>query len=288
MSVYNVSSSVISSAYDVSGSLLEQAYDIEGNELLVSYPSTFTFLHSEAISTGQSPQGMAIYGNYIFQFFTGTNKMKILSKTDYSLVNEMNCTIIGHGNNLQFGVDEQANGFPYLYCSDTAANVRAIYVISINLTQLSLVQTISLPSATGNFPNGVIDFARRKIYTIGYTGTSTENPSGNSNLFCILDLDNPSTVFSSQTFNYLGVMNGLVWDGIHVIMNANTFDGTDGKFYYINPTTGAIDHTVTVVKEYNSELQGMAEQTYGLLVSKWVYKTVSGTRTLFYEFYSLT
>lgn len=288
MSVYNVSGNAISTVYGIDESLLSQIYDIDENPLLPIYPQySLTLLNSAQISTGGSPQGMATYGGYIFQFFSTINKMRIYNQSDYSLVNEIDCTVIGHGNNLQFGVVEQENDFPLLYVSDSdTATARYIYVLSIDLNQLSLVNTITLPTAVGNYPNGVIDFVSRKIYTIGYTASTVYDTSG-KNIVCILDLDNPSTVLDTWQFDYLGVMNGLVWDGTHIILNANTWNGLDVKFHFINPSTKEIDNTQTYEKEYDSEYQGMSLQDGWLLVSKWIYKTISGTRTLFYEFYRL-
>ena len=288
MSLYDYEGSGINYAYDVEAVSLLQAYDYDGNIVFDSFPTKLSLLDSSTVSDGQSCQGMATYGNYIFQFWSRTNKMRVYNKSDYSLVNEMNCTVIGHGNNLQFGTEVQANGFPYLYCSDSnSADARYIYVLSVTTSSLTLVETITLPSAVGNFPNAVIDFVNGKIYTLGYTASSVYTATGKC-VVCILDLNNPTTVIDSWQYDYLGVMNGLVWNGKHIVLNANTWDGYDVKFYFINPNTNQIDDTLTLSKEYDSEYQGFSlEQTY-YLVSKWIYKTVSGTRKLFYEFYSLS
>ena len=285
--IYDKNGNALSSVYDISGNTINQAYDVNAN-LLIDYEQySLTQLYESQISTGQSPQGMAAYGDYIFQFFSTSNKMKVLNKSNYSLVNEMSCTVIGHGNNLQFGDTVQSNGFPYLYASDSdSADARYIYVLSVSTSQLSLVDTITLPNAVGNFPNAVIDFTNNKIYTVGYTASSVYTTSG-KNVFCILDLSNPSTVIDTWQYDYLGVMNGLVWDGTHVIYNGNTWDGTDVKFHFLNPSTEANDMTLTFEKEYDSEFQGMSNENGWLLVSKWLYKTVSGSRKLFYAFYRL-
>lgn len=289
MSIYDVGGNALNSVCDVEGVQLSQAYDIDGNPLLSrpDYPSELTLLHSASISGEQSPQGMATYGGYIFQFFSTVNKMKIYRQSDYALVNEMDCTLIGHGNNLQFGNDVQSNGFPYLYASDSnSADARYIYVLSIDLNGLSLVRTINLPQAVGNFPNAVIDFENGKIYSVGYTENSVYTTSG-KNIICVLDLNDPTTVLSTWQYDYLGVMNGLVWNGSNIVLNCNTWDGTDVKFYFINPTTKTIDHNLTFDKEYDSEYQGFSDENEYYLVSKWIYKAVSGAETLFYEFYRL-
>ena len=291
MAVYDASGNELNAVYDADGIELDYAYDELGNVIYSKetpvYPSTLTLLNSSIVSGGGSPQGMATYGGYIFQFWSTVNKMRIYRKSDYTLVNELPCTVIGHGNNLQFGTEVQSNGFPLLYCSDSnSADARYIYVLSIDTTQLSLINTINLPSAVGNYPNAVIDFAHGKIYTLGYTASSVYTTTG-KNVLCELDLSDPSTVLNTWQYDYLGVMNGLVWNGMHVVLNANTWDGTDVKFYFINPSTQAIDETLEFEKEYDSEYQGFSYMGSYYLVSKWIYKDVPSSRTLYYEFYSL-
>lgn len=291
MAVYDASGNELNAVYDADGTELDYAYDELGQVIYSKetpvYPSGLTLLNSSIVSGGGSPQGMATYGGYIFQFWSTVNKMQVYRMVDYSFVNEIDCAVIGHGNNLQFGNEVQSNGFPYLYCSDSnSADARYIYVLSIDTTQLSLVNTINLPSAVGNFSNAVIDFAHGKIYTLGYTASSVYTTTG-KNVLCELDLSNPSTVLNTWQYDYLGVMNGLVWNGTHIVLNANTWDGTDVKFYFINPSTQAIDETLEFEKEYDSEYQGFSYMGSYYLVSKWVYKNVPSSRTLYYEFYSL-
>lgn len=283
MSIYDINGDPVGSVYDIDG-LTSQAYDIEGN--LLSNKPALTLLNSAQISTGQSPQGMATYGDYIFQFFSTANKIKVLNKTDYSLVNEMNCSAVGHGNNFQFGEEVQANGFPYLYVSDCdSADARYIYVLSIDTAQFTLVNTITLPSAVGYYPNAVIDFASSRIYVQGYSKSSYTD-STSKTIVSVLGLDDLSVIDSWQ-YDYLGVENGLVWDGNHIVLECDTWDGYDVKFYFINPLTKAIDETLVYEKEYDSEYEGFSfEQNY-YLISKWIYKTISGSKKLYYEFYKL-
>lgn len=290
MAVYDASGNELNAVYDADGTELDYAYDELGNVIYSKetpvYPSALSLLYSTYPGIN-SPQGMATYGNYIFQFFSNVNKMNVYNKSDYSLINSMDCTVIGHGNNLQFGTEVQSNGFPLLYCSDSnSADAQYIYVLSIDTTQLSLVNTINLPTAVGNYPNAVIDFENNKIYTLGYTGSTVYATSG-KNILCVLDLSDPSTVLNTWQYDYLGVMNGLVWNGTHIVLNANTWDGTDVKFYFINPSTQAIDETLEFEKEYDSEYQGFSYMGSYYLVSKWIYKNVPSSRTLYYEFYSL-
>lgn len=290
MAIYDLNGTVLNHAYDVDGTEVNYAYDVDGNVIFSKvtpvFPSELTQLYSTYPGIN-SPQGMATYGDYIFQFFSNVNKLNVYKRSDYSLINSMDCTVIGHGNNLQFGTEVQPNGFPLLYASDSnSADARYIYVLSVTTTQLALIDTINLPSAVGNYPNAVIDFANRKIYTLGYTGSTVYDTTGR-NILCELDLDNPSTVLNTWQYDYLGVMNGLVWNGSYIVLNANTWDGTDVKFYFINPYTKQIDNTLTFDKEYDSEYQGFSDEGTCYLVSKWIYKNVPSSRTLYYEFYNL-
>lgn len=282
--IYDLLGNAVDSVYDVDGQQIFEAFDIDNNELI---NHSLTLLNSQQIATGQSPQGMATYDGYIFQFFSTINKLKIFRESDYSLVQEIPCAFIGHGNNLQFGVEEQQSGFPLLYASDSdSADARYIYVVQVDLSSASLVDTITLPSAVGNFPNGVIDFANRKIYTAGYTANSVYSKSGKY-VFCVLSLDDPSSVIDSWQLDYLGVMNGLLWNGKNIILNANTYDGLEVKFYFINPKNKSVSTVLSFSKEDDSEYQGMSLKQGWILVSKWIYKTINNVRSLFYEFYKL-
>lgn len=290
MSVYNISGTELQAVYNIGGELLNQAFDIDGNELLSGVPTyQMSVLHSEPISTGQSVQGMAVYGNYIFQFFTGTNKMKVYSLSDYSYITEFSCTVIGHGNNLQFGDTVQANGFPLLYASDagqTAGDNQVIYVVSIDLTGCELVDTITLPSSAGYFLNSVIDFDERIIYTVGYSLNDHEDQTGMT-VITAVDLDDPTTVIDTWQYNYLGVIQGVVLHNDYIVVNCSTWNVAGFTLYFINRRTKALDSTQEFYKEADAETQGFAFIRNHYLVSKWVYKTVSGTRTLFYEFLSM-
>lgn len=290
MSVYNIGGTEIQAVYDISGNLLNQAFDIEGNELLSGVPEyQLSVLHSEQIATGQSAQGLAVYGDYIFAFFTGTNMMKVYSLTDYSYITEFSCTIIGHGNNLQFGDTVQSNGFPLLYASDagqTAGTNRVIYVVSIDLTGCSLVETITLPASAGYFLNAVIDFEERIIYTVGYSKSDHEDPTGKT-VITAIDLDDTTTVLDSWQYDYFGIIQGVALHNDYIVVNCSTWNVENFTMYFVNRRTKAIDSTQTFYKEAKAETQGFAFVKNHYLVSKWVYRTVSGSEYLYYEFLSL-
>lgn len=286
MGVYDITGSAISYAYDGDGVEVDAAYDLAGNQIYIKgrpYPTSLTQLHSQAIATGQSCQGMATYGGYIFQFFSSVDKMKIYNQSDYSLVNEMDCTFIGHGNSFQFGDEVQANGFPLLYATEGTN----MYVVSVDLESISLADTVTLPSGVGYSTNAVINFDDREIYTVGYTASSVYDETGKY-VFCVIDFDNPTEVLDTWQEDYLGVMQGLVWNGTHVILNTNTYSGRDVKFYFINPTTKSIDYVYEQAKALNSEYQGFSDEGDYYLVSKWIYLDVDSVSTLFYQFFDLS
>lgn len=298
MAIYDKIGTELSSVYDGSGTELDYAYNSGGTQIYSKvtppppppppppvYEVGLNLLNSSYPGIN-SPQGMATYGGYIFQFFSNVNTMNIYRMDDYSSVNSIPCTVIGHGNSLQFGKVVQANGFPLLYCS----GYRCIYVVSIDLNSVSLVDTITLPDATGNAStNSVIDFDNGFIYVVGYTASSIYDGTGNY-IISKLSLNTPSTILDTWQYSYLGVTQGVVWDGTHIVVNCNTYNGQYVKFHFINPTTREIDKTEQFTKEYqsplDSEYQGFSfEETY-YLVSKWVYKDHPDSRSLYYEFYS--
>lgn len=301
MAVYDYIGTPLEAVFGAEGNELEYAYDASGVEVYSKgtpptppeppepptppiYPIGLDLLHSSYPGVN-SPQGMATFGNYIFQFFSNVNEIHIYNKEDFSEINSIPCTVIGHGNSLQFGKAVQSNGFPYLYCSGG----RNIYVLSIDLYRLSLVDTIVLSADVGNSGNSVIDFDNEIIYSVAYTATSIYDTTGKHRVSA-LSLNNPSTVITSWEYNYLGVIQGVVWDGHHIVVNCNTYNGQYVKFHFINPSTQILDKTEQFAKEYqaplDSEYQGFSfEETY-YLVSKWVYKDYPNARSLYYEFYS--
>lgn len=294
MAVYNNIGTELGDVFNSLGTSLDYAYDSSGTQVYSKgtptppeppvYPVGLGLLHSSYPGIN-SPQGMATFGNYIFQFFSNVNEIHIYKKDDFSEVGSMSCTDIGHGNSIQFGKTVQQNGFPYLYCSGG----RTIYVLSIGLLSYSLVDTIVLSEDVGNSGNAVIDFDNSLIYSVAYTATSIYDTSGKHKV-SVLSLGNPSVVISSWEYNYLGVIQGLVWDGEHIVVNCNTYDGPYVKFHFINPSTQVLDKTEQFAKEYqsplDSEYQGFSfEETY-YLVSKWAYKDQPTSRSLYYEFYS--
>jgi len=301
MAVYNNIGTELNDVFSGAGVSLDNAYDSAGVLIHTKgtpptppepptpvYPVGLTLLNSSYPGVN-SPQGMATYGDYIFQFFSNVNRMYVYRKDDYSLVNFMSCTMIGHGNTLQFGKVVQANGFPLLYCSGQDAQEE--YVLSIDTSSLSLNNTISLPSYTiiGHHNNNVIDFDNGILYTEGITSESVYD--GNATfIFCALDLNNPSNVLDTWTLGYLGVVQGVVWDGTHIVVNCNTYNGRYVKFYFINPLTHNIDKVEQFDKEYqsplDSEYQGFSYEGGYYLVSKWVYKDYPNERSLYYEFYA--
>lgn len=295
MAVYNYLGTELSDVFGSTGTSLDYAYDSIGTQVYSKgtpptppepptpvYPIGLDLLHSEYPGVN-SPQGMATFGDYIFQFFSNVNRMYIYRKSDFSFVNYIPCTVIGHGNSIQFGKVVQSNGFPLLYCS----NGQQIYVLSINLTTLSLVDTIVLPEGVGD--NSAIDFDNGIIYSIAYTASSIYDTSGNHKVSKI-SFNDPSVVIDSWQYGYIGVVQGVVWDGTHFVVNFNTYDRPYVKFCFINPSTQNIDKTEQFAKEYqsplDSEYQGFSFEGDYYLVSKWVYKDHPDTRSLYYEFYS--
>lgn len=294
MPVYNNNGSLLDDVFGSAGNDLDYAYNSVGEQIYSKgippepptpvYTIGLNLLHS-SYPCINSPQGMATFGNYIFQFFSNVNEFHIYRLDDFTEVSSFSCTAIDHGNSLQFGKEVQSNGFPLLYCSA----YMCIYVLSIDLNGFSLVNTIVLPTATSNAStNSVIDFDNDRIYVVGYTASSIYT-SGNY-IISELDLNNPSTVITSWQHPYLGVTQGVVWDGEHIVVNCNTYNGQYVKFHFINPSTHNLDKTEQFAKEYQSQLdseyQGFSfEETY-YLVSKWVYKDYPSSRSLYYEFYS--
>lgn len=287
MAIYEIDGTMLNSAYNVSGSSLTYAYNKDGLQIY-PYNPQLTLLNTMLMSSlnpniNITPQGMAVYGNYIFQFFTGDNTMRIFNKTTYELLGSYTAIDIKHANTMQFGAEVQDNGFPLLYVSewgvDGATNSSTIDVLKAGVLSYQIVDSFTLPSSAGYHPSFVGDWGNGVGYSVGFknsTSTTTSQP----NTITKYDLTDMS-VIEQYDVSYMGVLNGWDYYDGNLIYCGNTWNGATAIFSFIDVTT----HTVTpytFAKTSNEEYEGYAVDGNNLLCSNWI-----NDGTLKYRFYTM-
>lgn len=293
MSVYDKDGNALLSVFDKSGKGLKKAYNAAGSELFSQpYAPTMQLLcvipFSEIASVSIGPQGLAVYGGYIFQFFTGDNKMRIFSAETFEIVGEYECTDAIHGNTMQFGTEEQDTGFPLLYVSTWGENVntdsKEIAILKVSLTGYTKVGSITLPSSAGYHPSLAFDWENGVAYSVGFANalaTTTVQP----NVITKYDASALSALEILEQYQvpYMGVLNGWAYHAGKLIYCGNTWNDTIAVFTFIDAETHA-RRPVVLQKTANEEFEGYDISGNNLIVSNWV--TVTGG-TQYYRIYSM-
>lgn len=290
MAVYDINGNNLNAVYDVNENALSHAYDIEGNQIFnAEYNPVLTLLNEMLTSTLNpsvtiTPQGLAVYGNYYFQFFTGDNKMRVFNKNTYALVSEYSATDIKHANTMQFSDVVQDNGFPLLYVSewgDTGtSDSKTIDILKIDLNGYQIVDSFTLPNSAGYHPSFVGDWENNIGYSVGFANslsTTTEQP----NIITKYDLDDMSILEQYQV-PYMGVLNGWDYYDGKLIYCGNTWDGTTAVFTFIDAET----HEVTQYsfdKTTDEEYEGYAVFGDDLICSNWI----RSNNVLYYRLFSM-
>lgn len=274
MAVYDANGNSLNSVFHADGEPLKYAYDSNGD--LVIYTPELTLLNTMLMSslnpdTSITPQGLAVYGNYIFQFFTGDNKIRIFNKTNYELVSSYSATDIKHANTMQFGAEIQDTGFPLLYVSEWgnsgAEPSSTIDVLKVSLSSYQIVSSFTLPNSAGYHPSFVGDWENNIGYSVGFADNSSTT-TAQPNVITKYDLTNMAVIEQYQVA-YMGVLNGFEYFKGRLIYCGNTWNGTNANFSFINVLT----HEVTVYsfnKAYNEEFEGYAVNNRELLCSNWL------------------
>lgn len=283
MSIYNLGGEAITNAYDLSGNLLSAAYDIEG---AVIHPDAFyelSLLHSQLMSNLASgtitPQGMAIHGDYLFQFFTGDNRIRIFNRHNYSLVASYSATDIAHANTMQFGVVEEDTGFPLLYVSEwghaSDTDSKQVDILKVSLNGYEVAETYTLPASVGYHPCQIIDWENEKIYVVGYANslsTSTSQPQ----IITALRLSD-KTIIDQWQVPYMGVMNGLEFYNGKLIYYGNGWDSDTLDLFLIDVSTHD-SRMLQYPKTTNEEYEDCSRIGNTLYLSNWVYDANDGNK----------
>lgn len=235
-------------------------------------------LYSFISSGAKSPQGIAAYGNYVFQVFSDLAKIAVIDIRTLELVNSFDITDITHGNVLQFVGSETDTGFPLLIVSE--GNDALLKVAKISTTGCNVVGTIRLPDGSSN-RNAIYDIDNSVIYVIGTSLSDYTDASGSTIVStCSLDYsDIPTdgteytlTVSSQMTLPFTRVTQALNLVNGNIVKIGSNYSDTVSEYYIINPTLGLVA-TYTVDKANPAEVEGscIVEENgrYSLFVTEW-------------------
>lgn len=280
MAIYNASGTQLLSAYDASGIELATAYTASGDVVFSPEPYVpeLTFLHSINMSVLNpdmviSPQGMAIYNGYIFQFSTNDEALHIIDMSDYSQVGSYEVAEFVHGNGLMFGNIVQQTGFPLLYASQWGTSAseesRNITIAQVGTSSYGVDGYYEIPASAGRHPQFVADWKNGKAYTIGYSGPSTS--SGNM-VISAYNLTDMETVIDQWTVSYMGVMEGSTFWNKYIIMVGDSHSYAQMRLSFINVETHEkTEYLFTKTQSTRMEFQGVDVVGSDLLVSCWIY-----------------
>lgn len=276
MAIYHIDGGQLSACYGKNGEDQDSAYDIAGYQIFaksVPYVPELTLVHSGLLSdigTGITPQGLAVFGNYFFQFFTGDDTMRIFDRETYEMVGSYPAAELIHANTMQFGKPVQDTGFPLLYVSEWGisggADSKTIDVLKVSLTGYTKVSSFTLPASCGNRPAFVGDWENGIGYTIGYEADTRDSDYMIISSFDLSDMATPTVQF---TVPYMGVMNAWEYYNGSLIYYGNSWDNTELLISFIDTET----HEVTQYsfpKTSNEEYEGCAVVGNTLFLSNWL------------------
>jgi len=295
MAIYKSDGNKLTLPYDAVGNALHTAYDANGDVVYTDspYSPALTFIHSIPMSefnpnTTISPQGMAIYGNKIFQYFTGDDSLAIIDIDDWTIVGRYALPEFVHGNGLMFGNVIQSSGYPLLYGSQFGLSVseesRKIAIADVDLSSYSIIGYYDIPASAGYHPQFVADWANGTAYTIGYSNLYTT--SGDM-IISAFDLSDMTTPTEQWTIPYCGVVQGTTfWNG-NIIIIGDSYNYADIRLTFVDVLSHTKSEYLLTKKQSSSmEFQGVDVFDGNLMVSCWIYDN-EDSRKLKYWLYSI-
>lgn len=280
MAIYNATGTALTQAFNAEGEELYVAYDMDGNAIFTPepYEPQLIFHKSILMSTFNpnkiiSPQGMAVFGNYIAQFFTEDDSLRLIDMTNWSVDGTYELSEFLHGNGLVFGKTVQSSGFPLLYGSQFGESAseesRKIAIANIGLSSYSIDGYYDIPASAMYHPQFVADWENGKGYTIGYAQLSTG--SGNMTI-SEFNINNMTTVVEQWTVSYMGVVQGsCFWNG-YIVVVGDSYDYSKVRLSFINVAThNKTEFQFVKQQNHSMEFQGVDVVGNDLLISSWIY-----------------
>ena len=246
----NALGDTLTSAYNHLGDLI---YSGSSDQDYSSYTITHLF------SIGSGCQDMGYYNGKIYQFTSSG------SFTVYNMdgsVSSSGSGSVGHNNSTIFNLREFPTNYniPYLFSTDTVYPVR-IYKNRISPTTCIVSDTFSVPDGNGYCGSFCFDFKNGIGYFIAHSTNSAASPETiisiwDFNSITMIDNIGYPSFISSVTVTAIGVIQGAEFRNGKVFV-AIGGTGQIPRLVILNPTTGVIEHTITV-SDQTIEAEGLA------------------------------
>lgn len=290
MSIYNLVGDTLSAVYNTGGEIINTAYDKNGNIVYsdqlpsVDYDD-YTLQDLYHINVGNC-QGIAVYNNVLFQFrASGTSVVDTVCLFNFANGSDItrNMSIESdHGDSATFSKEFYAprDEFPLLYVTADTTPAK-IYVNRVTRSSATLVKTLIFPQSAGYLGAGAFDFDNDICYLLAYKQNNYQTDGGGSNTTVVSkwDLSNLTDngdgtytpAFISQYERpFIYVMQGLAYHDGYIWISSG-YGGSTSYIYAMNPSTGVVDHTVTLD---NREVEGLdfvfdsSSRTYYMVIGQ--------------------
>lgn len=222
----------------------------------------------------KSPQGIAIYNDYIFQGFTD-GYIRIFSFNTNELLYSIKADNLGHMSQLQFYGEETDTGFPLLYVSDGESQY--CYIVKISLTAYVLIKTYKFDEIYGYALQVAID--NNILYTCGLDKNNVNDKTAKFIITAYtMEESNDGDYIKltpTTTFNigYQGVIQGAVIINGNMYISCNTWSETKTYITVVNLETKNIIRKIVATKSYNAELEGLCvydnDINYDIYTASW-------------------
>lgn len=279
MSVYNLNGNVLSALYFKDGSEISEAYDITGNVIFDDYISpvdydnyTVQSLYSISIA---NCQGIAINNDVLFQFRGGggvSNNLNLFNFSNGEDIIRGMAVVSDHGDSATFSQEyyDEGDEFPLLYVTADTTPAK-IYINRVTRSSATLIKTLIFPQSAGYYGAGAFDWDNNICYLLAYKKNNyqTDDSGTNTTVVSKWDLSNLkdngdgtyTPAFISQYERpFIYVMQGLAYHD-RMIWISSGYNGSTSYIYAMNPSTGVIEHTITLGTREVEGLDFVFDQT---------------------------
>ena len=256
MSVYNKSGNAVSAVFGSGGRRVSEAYSYDGTLVYTDATDYDNYTISSMFSlSGSGFQSFSVHDGIIAQIIANDKIRFVDLKTHEVLVPSVNVSV-GHGNSCQFSQTFLFDGdeFPLLWSTDT---YRRVYINHITRTGSTLLKTYYFDVNLSGYILGIgVNEDENLLYTVGYTYQDYESDRGGTNKVhtSIWDLtqetDNGDGAYSlarlsTNAIDFFPCIQGSCYHDGYIFVSSG-LNGNQARIFLINPTTGQIEHTITI------------------------------------------
>ena len=200
-------------------------------------------------------QGFAVYGDILFQLYND-NKAVLSDLRDHSVIAQLDITSL-HGDTIDFSDEfiHEEDEFPLAYITaDT--NPAKVFAVRIDRSSTELIRTYSFDEIeeTGYYAGHCLDAENHILYMVGYLQENYYDPTGNSMIVSVWDLDHctenedgsfrPELTGSFRIPFIITVQGQRYYEGKLYLLSSHTGSheiGIDTRIYVVDPKTEKVE-----------------------------------------------